>query len=142
MHYICSCLWLISVMQVALILPVYATRSPTNRIFLQVELPHTIVTIGCLGLHCDSDVSILLGLFFLGGPVWVGGFLVILHEVAQHHNSLALKLPDHPPEVIHSSLEWSLSGYVSIPTFVALERENLCFVSLPHWKLEVKHMKV
>ena len=71
-------------MQVTLTL--YATRSPTNRIFLQVELPHTIVTIGCFGVHCDSDVSILLSLFHLGGPVRVGGLQVILHKVAQHHN--------------------------------------------------------
>ena len=127
-------------MQVTMIL--YATRSPTNRIFLQVELPHTIVTIGCFGLHCDRDVSILLGMFLLGGPVRVGGLPIILHKVAQHYNCLALKLPDHSPEVIHSSLEWSLSGYVSIPTFVALETEKflLCFSS--PLKLEVRHRKV
>ena len=127
-------------MQVTMIL--YATRSPTNRIFLQVELPHTIVTIGCFGLHCDRDVSILLGMFLLGGPVRVGGLPIILHKVAQHYNCLAFKLPDHSPEVIHSSLEWSLSGYVSIPTFVALETEKflLCFSS--PLKLEVRHRKV
>ena len=99
------------------------TRCPTNLILLQVELPHTKFPIGCLGLQCDKDVSILFSLFLLGGPVWVGGFLFILHNVAQHHNYLALELPDHPPKVFHSSLEWCLSGYVGIPMFVALDRE-------------------
>ena len=76
----------------------------TNLIILQVELSYTVATISCLGLHCHSNISILLSLFLLGGPVWVGDFLVILHKVAEHYNYLALKLPDHPPEVINSSL--------------------------------------
>ena len=82
----------------------YTTRQSTHLILPQVEFPHTKVTIGCLGLHCDNNLPVLYRLFLLGGPVRVGGLLVILHHIAQHHNCLALKLPDHPPEVFHSSL--------------------------------------
>ena len=60
----------------------YTTKCPTHLIFLQVEHSHTVVTIGCLGLQCDKDVSILYRLVLPGGPVWVGGLLVILHNVA------------------------------------------------------------
>ena len=77
---------------------------PTNLTILQVELSHTVATIRCVGPHCHGNISILLSLFLLGRPVWVGGLLVILHKVAEHYNYLALKLPDHPPEVINSSL--------------------------------------
>ena len=60
----------------------YTTRCPTHLIFLQFEHSHAIVTIGRLGLHCDKDLPMLYRLVLLGGPVWVGGLLVILHSVA------------------------------------------------------------
>ena len=93
-----------------------------NLVLLHVELPHGKVIIACSGLHCNHDLPILHRLSLHGGPVGVAGLPVVLHHFTQHHNWLALKLPDHPPEVIQCRLKWCLSGYVGIPKFVTLQR--------------------
>ena len=43
-------------------------------------------------------------------------------KVAEHHNDLALKLPDHSPEFIHGSFKGGLCSYVGVTLFVALQR--------------------
>ena len=93
-----------------------------NLILLQVEFPHKEVIIACAGQHRNNDLPVLHRLPVLAGPVGIAGLLVVLNHIAQHHNWLALKLPDHPPEVTQSRLKWCLSGYVGIPMFVSLQR--------------------
>ena len=47
-------------------------------------------------------------------------YLPIFLKVAQHHNGLALELPDHPPEDTYCFPKWCLNGYVGISQLVAL----------------------
>ncbi len=49
-----------------------------------------------------------------------GKHLLILHEVTEHNYSTTLELPDHAPEVLHCSFQWSLCGYVCLGCLVAL----------------------
>ena len=46
--------------------------------------------------------------------------LTILLHSAKHDNGPALVLPDHPPEVIDSVLQWSLGSNVGSTLSVAL----------------------
>ena len=47
-------------------------------------------------------------------------YLSTFLEITQHDNAFALELPNHPPEVSNSVLEWSLGSYVGIALLVAL----------------------
>ena len=51
-------------------------------------------------------------------------------KVAQHHDSLALELPDHPPKVAYCFSKWCLSGYVGIPQLVALGKQATVNVNM------------
>lgn len=47
-------------------------------------------------------------------------YLSILLCFAEHDNSLAIEFPHHPPELVHSGLQGTLCGYVSILPLVTL----------------------
>ena len=92
----------------------------THLLIADVKFPDHILLMDILRLQSDLQLAELNILIFLQWPVLVALLLSFLHSVAQHHNSSALKLPHHLPQVIHCALEWSLSDYVSVPLLVAL----------------------
>ena len=54
-----------------------------------------------------------------------------LLALGQHDNDGHIVLPDHPPEVSQSVLQWTLSGYEGIAVMVALgEERNIAVGSL------------
>ena len=98
------------------------THTHTYLILLNVEPPDNEVPVGSLRLHGHCDFAILHHLPFFAWPVRVAHLLSSLVHVAQHHDTLALELPDHAPKVIHCGLQRGLCSYVGIATLVALER--------------------
>ena len=46
--------------------------------------------------------------------------LAVFFQLTQHHNTATLVLPHHPPEVLHCTLQWTLSHYVGISLLVTL----------------------
>ena len=47
--------------------------------------------------------------------------LSIFLQLTQHDYTATLELLDHPPEVSHSALQWTLSSYVGTFQLVALQ---------------------
>ena len=79
------------------------------------------VVVGCGGLQCHINTAILDLAVLSGGPEGETRLSSLLLKVAESDHCLALKLPQHTPQVIDCALEGALSGYVGIPLLVALK---------------------
>ena len=73
--------------------------------------PKTVATL----LQCNVH-------FWLRGQ---GGMMVIhLSPFLEHDYTATLELVDHPPEVSHCVLQWTLGSYVSTSLLIALTPDN------------------
>lgn len=74
----------------------------------------------------QCDCIILVSILWISRSVFnvmyvsLSKYLVILCQVAEHHNDSAPSLHDHAPEVFHSVLQGTLSGNEGLPMFVTL----------------------
>lgn len=81
------------------------------------ELSLGKVVKGSGGLQSDKHLAIFGLAVLLGGPE---GLPSLLMRLAQGHHGLALELPHHTPQVMHSVVQRSLCSNVGITLLVAL----------------------
>ena len=90
-------------------------------VLLNGELSDQKVGVRGLGLKCHQHLPVLDGFLLLVGEEGIGGLTSFLVHVAEHDHCPALKLVQHPPDVIHGVLQRPLCSYVGIALLVALQ---------------------
>ena len=92
-----------------------------------LELPQDVLRHVVLGQRVHHEV--LIARAALTGPVLRALVAPHLSQLGQHDHDGAVVLPQHPPEVLHSLVERSLCGNVSVPVSVAVKEAGIDVVT-------------